>query len=244
MNLALLRYISLLVAMVIIACTSMVTAQNGGNLQITTNPPGALVTLQGEMSLSGVAPVQFERVLVGRYRVEVIRDGFERYRSTAYLSESLLTKLDIKLVPKTPIKAFFRSLIIPGWGQRYYGNATKSTLLLLGTVAAAAGYVVVKDDYDSKVDAYNERIADRAAATRWADLPRLNREVRDAQGKANDAEDKLNIMMGVAAGIYVFNLLDAFLLFPEFDTFSEYKPISVQPRADAGRIGLTVSLNF
>ncbi|MDD4052901.1 MAG: DUF5683 domain-containing protein [candidate division Zixibacteria bacterium] len=222
----------------------MVAAQGGGNLQITTNPSGALVTLKGDLTLSGIAPVQFDRTLVGRYRVEITRDGFERYRSTSYLSESLMTKLDVKLVPKTRVKAFFRSLVIPGWGQRYYGNATKSTFLLLGTVAAAAGYVVVKDDYDSKVDDYNERIADRAAATKWTDLSRLNREVRDAQAKANDAEDRVNIMTAIAAGIYAFNLLDAFLLFPEFDTFSEYKPLSVQPRTDLNRIGVTVSLKF
>lgn len=244
MTLALHRNISLLAALMIIGCAGMVAAQGSGNLQITTNPSGALVTLKGDLTLSGIAPVRFDRTLVGRYRVEIARDGFERFHSTAYLSESLMTKLDVKLVPKTRVKAFFRSLVIPGWGQRYYGNATKSTFLLLGTVAAAAGYVVVKDDYDSKVDTYNERIADRAAATKWADLPRLDREVRDAQRKANDAEDRVNIMTAVAAGIYAFNLLDAFLLFPDFDTFSEYQPLSVQPRAELNRIGVTVSLKF
>ena len=244
MTLAPHRNISLLAALMIIAGTGMVTAQGGGNLQVTTNPSGALVTLNGDLTLSGITPVRFDRTLVGRYQVEVTRDGFERFHSTAYLSESLMTKLDIKLVPKTRVKAFFRSLVIPGWGQRYYGNATKSALLLLGTVAAAAGYVVVKDDYDSKVDVYNDRIADRAVATRWADLPRLDREVRDAQRKANDAEDRLNVVTAIGVGIYAFNLLDAFLLFPEFDTFSEYKPLSVHPRTDMNRIGVTVSLKF
>jgi hypothetical protein len=244
MTSALFRNTSLLAAVAIFACAAMAAAQNQGNLQITTTPPGALVTLQGDMSLSGITPVAFDRLLAGRYRVEVTRDGFERYRSTEYLSESLATNLNITLTPKTRIKAFFRSLVIPGWGQRYYGNATKSTFLLLGTVTAAAGYVIIKDDYDSKVDDYNARLADRAAATKWEDLAGLNREVRDAQKRANDAEDNLNIVTGVAVGIYLFNLLDAILLFPEYDTYSEYKSISVQPQAAANRIGLDLTFKF
>jgi hypothetical protein len=244
MTSALLRNIAFLAAVATIACAGMTAAQTQGNLQITSTPPGALVTLQGDMSLSGVTPVAFDRLLAGRYRVEVTRDGYERYRSTAYLSESLATTLNVTLAPKTRVKALFRSLVIPGWGQRYYGNATKSTLLLLGTVAAAAGYVVIKDDYDSKVDDYNARLAERAAATKWEDLAGLNRAVRDAQGQANDAEDNLNIITGVAVGIYLFNLLDAVLLFPEFYTYSEYKSISVQPQAAANRIGLDLTFKF
>lgn len=244
MTSALLRNITLLAAVAIIAGTTTGAAQNQGNLQVTSTPPGALVTLDGDMSLSGITPVSFDRLLAGRYRVEVTRDGYERYRSTAYLSESLSTTLDIRLVPKTRVKAFFRSLVIPGWGQRYYGNATKSTFLLLGTVATAAGYVIIKDDYDSKVDDYNARLADRAAATKWEDIAGLNRAVHDAQQRANDAEDNLNLITGVAAGVYLFNLLDAVLLFPDFDTYSEYKSISVQPQAGVNRIGLDLTFKF
>jgi len=244
MTSVLLRNITRLAAVAIIACAATAAAQNQGNLQISTTPPGALVTLQGDMSRSGVTPVAFDRLLAGRYRVDVTRDGYERYRSTAYLSESLTTTLDITLVPKTRLKALFRSLIVPGWGQRYYGNTAKSTVLLLGTVAAAAGYVIVKDDYDSKVDDYNARLADRAAATKWEDLAGLNREVRDAQARANDAEDNLNLVTGVAIGIYVFNLLDAVLLFPDYDTYSEYKSIAVQPQAAGNRIGLDLTFKF
>lgn len=244
MTSALRRIFPFVAALALFGLVSPAMAQNEGNLSVTTAPSGSLVTLQGDVTLSGVAPLTFTRLLVGRYQVDAVRDGYERYHSVAYLSATQLTTLDIKLVPKTRVKAFFRSVIIPGWGQRYYGSMTKSTLFLFGSLAGAAGYLLIKDDYDSKIDDYNDRIAQRAAATQWSDLSRLNAEVRDAQKKANDAENRLNIITVAAVGIYAFNILDAILFFPEYDTFADYKPLSVRPRTGGDSVGLDISLKF
>ncbi len=244
MTSALRRILPFVTALALLGLVCPAWAQNKGNLSVTTAPPGALVTLQGDVTLSGVAPLTFDRLIVGRYQVNAVRDGYERYQSVAYLSATQLTTLDIKLVPKTRVKAFFRSVIIPGWGQRYYGSMTKSTLFFFGSLAGAAGYLWVKNDYDSKIDDYNNRIAERAVATQWGDLSRLNAEVRDAQKRANDAENRLNIVTVTAAGIYAFNILDAILFFPEYNTFVDYKPLSVRPRTGGDSVGLDISLKF
>lgn len=216
----------------------------GENVTINTNPQGALVTLEGETSFSGVTPVKFERPLNGRYKITVDHEGFEKYSSTAYFSETHASNLSIKLTPKTRVRAFFRSLVIPGWGQKYYGNRSKAALFALGTALSAAGYVIIKDDYDSKVETFNDKKALRAAATKWSDVVRLESEVHDAQKKANDAEDRLNIMTGVAIGVYALNLLDSFLLFPEYNTVSEYKAITVKPEVVSGAVGLSLTMKF
>jgi len=75
-------------------------------------------------------------------------------------------------------------------------------------------------------------------------LPRLEAELKDAQKKANDAENFVNIMTTVTAGIYVLNLLDSFLFFPEFDRYTEYKAISVVPAYQPGTAGLALSMRF
>jgi len=224
--------------------TLAVAQTDDGNVTISTNPQGCLVQLEGDLTYTEVTPVKFDRVLSGRYQVTVDREGYERYRSELYFSSTQPSQIDISLVPKTRAKAFFRSVLIPGWGQKYYGNGTKAALFFLGTAASTVGYVLAKDDYDSKYDTYQEQIALRNATTHWSEIQQLDAAVRDAQRKANDAEDMLNIATAVTAGIYVFNLLDTFLFFPEYNTFTEYKALSVTPEVDKQSVGLKLSYNF
>lgn len=235
--------------MAVIVCCLILLAQNvigqvSGNVLINTDPQGSLVRLTGELTLSGVSPVKFDRSLSGRYQIEVVREGYERYRDAAYFSETQSSQIDIKLIPKTRTKAFLRSLIVPGWGQRYSGNKTKSAAFAVGTFASLAGYLFVKGDYDSKVDDYNARKKAFEDATLWSDLPQLEAQLIDAQRKANDAEDVVNIVTVVTAGIYAFNLLDSFLFFPEFDKFTEYKAITAVPDIGIDNVGVRLSVNF
>lgn len=219
-------------------------SQETGNVLINTNPQGALVRLSGDLVISGVTPVRFDRRLSGQYRVEILRDGYEKYRSTAYFSETQSSQLDVSLVPKTRIKAFVRSLAIPGWGQRYYGNNLKSALYFLGTAGGAAGYLFFKNDYDNKVDDYNLRKQAYEDETLWSRLPALEAELREAQERAHDAEEWVNISAGVAVGFYVLNLMDTFLFFPQFDKYTEYKAITARPDIDADRVGVSLALTF
>ena len=221
-----------------------VSAQTDGNVVINSSPQGALVTLSGQFQLSGVTPVKFDRALSGRYEVRIQRDGFETYSSVYYFAEAQNAQLDITLKKKTPAKAFFRSLVIPGWGQRYYGNSKKSTLITLGSIASVAGYLVVKDDYDTKVDEYNVARKSFTAAREWDDVVSLEADVRHTQSRANDAEDKVNILIATVVGVYVFNLLDTILFFPEYSSYSEYKAITAAPSIGKDQVGITLSLRF
>lgn len=244
MELAHKRTLTAVIVCCLIFLFQTASGQESGNVLINTDPQGSLVRLEGEVSLSGVSPVKFDRVLSGQYRIEVTRQGYENYRSMAYFSEAQSSQVDIKLVPKTKTKAFFRSLIIPGWGQKYYGNRTKSAIFAVGTATSIVGYFFIKDDYDSKVDEYNARKDAYDNAALWSDLPRLQAELHDAQRKANDAEDKVNVMVAVTAGIYLFNLLDSFLFFPEYDRYTEYKAITARPEVNPDRVGVCLSVSF
>lgn len=238
------KWIPALVAFCLFGQFQAADAQSTGNVVINSEPQGALVTVIGEFHLSGVTPVKFDIPLSGKYDIIVSREGYETYNSTSYFSEAQNAQLDITLKKKTRTKAFFRSAIIPGWGQRYYGNSKKSTLITLGAIGTIAGYLVVKDDYDTKVDTYNDVRQAYADATRWEDIVRLDADVRYAQSKANDAEDKVNIMIAAAAGVYLFNLLDTILFFPEHSSYSEYKAITAAPSLRDDRVGVTLSVRF
>lgn len=244
MNVAYKWTLTAIVVFCLICSYAVAGAQDEGNVLINSDPQGALVTLKGPLELSGVTPVRFDRVLSGRYELIVQRDGFETHKAVTYFSETQDVQLDIALKRKTSTKAFFRSLILPGWGQRYYGSKTKSTAITIGLLASAIGYAVVKDDYDNKVETYNGLRRDFAAADLWSDLHRLDADVRAAQNDANDAEDKVNVMTALVVGVYAFNLLDAILFFPEHSSYTEYKAITAAPDIGNGRVGVTLSLRF
>lgn len=231
---------------VLVVClfSTVASAQSDGNVIINSDPQGSLVNLEGELSLSAVTPVKFDRKLSGRYEIEIKREGFENYLSTAYFTEMQMSQLDIKLIRKTRTKSFFRSMIIPGWGQRYYGNSTKSTLFALGSAAGAITYLFIKDDYDNKMDTYEQRLVEREAAIKWNEIPALDAALRDAQQKASDAEDNVNIIKVVVIGVYVWNVLDAVFFFPDYTAYTEYKAITARPLLNSDRIGLAFSMRF
>jgi len=244
MRLAPKRILSAVLVSFLLTFSTCIFAQDTGNVLINSNPQGSLVRLRGDLTFSGVTPVKFDRAVSGQYRVEITREGYETYRSTQYFSESQFSQLDIRLEPKKRVKALFRSLVIPGWGQKYYGNNTKAFIFAFSAVASAVGYAAVRGDYDSKVGDFNDKKAAYNAATRWTDLPRLQAELYDAQKKANDAEDVVNVMAAVTAGIYVLNVLDALLLFPDYVSFTEYKVITARPEMSPGYAGMAVSIKF
>lgn len=239
------KRISAACAVFLLCCLNGVAvAGDEGNVLVNSDPQGALVTIDGDITLSGVTPIKFDLRLSGQYKIEIDRDGFEKHRFTAYFTQTQLSQIDIKLTPKTRTKAFFRSLIVPGWGQRYYGDKTKSALFLLGSAASLVGYVVVKDDYDSKAEIYHETLLRRAESETVAEYNAISAEVFTAQKEAGDAEDKVNLFVGVAAGIYILNLLDSFLFFPDFNTYTEYKAITVRPDINTESAGICMTLKF
>jgi len=143
MKISMPRMGALILSLGLLAAPYTASAQDAGNVIINSNPQGAVVKLIGEMTLSGITPVKFDRSLSGKYKIEVVREGFEKYRSVTYFTEKQASQLDIKLTPKTRAKAFVRSMIIPGWGQKYYGNSTKAGfyLLIFGTLSALIAWL-------------------------------------------------------------------------------------------------------
>ena len=243
MRLAPKRFWPILAGLMLIAAT--LAAQTEGNLIVNTVPQGSPVVIEGEeITLSGITPVKFNTVLSGAFKLVVERKGFEKHEQTIYVSESRPFKVDIRLNPKTRTKAFFRSMIIPGWGQNYYGSKSKTYGFLLGTVAASAGFLIARDDYNDKYDTYLQKKAARNNADTWSEIEKLDQELYDAQKSANDAEDIKNIMMCATIGIYALNLLDAILFFPDFNTFSEYEALTLKPEYNGQKVSISLALNF
>ncbi len=83
--------------------------------------------------------------------------------------------------------------IIPGWGQWYKGSKAKGVALFAAEAAAIAGIVVCE----------NERASCANLAITQPDF------ATEHSNKANNWSTGRNICIGVAAGIWIYNLIDA-----------------------------------
>jgi hypothetical protein len=211
---------------------------------VTSNPSGATVTLAGDMTVAGVTPATFTQRLAGFFRITAYREGYETYNSSILLSGRDATSLDIKLKPKTRVKAALRSIVIPGWGQRYYGAKGKGTLMFASALVGAATAGFMHLHFDSKRDDYLDFLA-RYNAERSVPVKQgMLNELYERQKDAYDAERARNVVGAIAAGIWVYSVLDAMLFFPDYGISISGANLSLAPEYDGNSVKLLGRIKF
>ncbi len=222
------------------------SAQNAADatVTVTSNPSGATVMLAGDMTVAGVTPTTFSQRLAGYFKITAYRDGYETYNSSILLSGRDATTLDIKLKPKTRVKAALRSIVIPGWGQRYYGAKGKGALMFAGTLVGAATAGIMHLRFDDKRDDYFDFLALYNAERSVPVKQSMLNELYERQKDAYDAERSRNIVGAVVAGIWVYSVLDAMLFFPDYGISISGANLSVAPEYDGDAIKLVGRIKF
>ncbi|HEY3452195.1 MAG TPA: FlgO family outer membrane protein [Myxococcales bacterium] len=91
--------------------------------------------------------------------------------------------------------AVFRSLIVPGWGQIYNRQTLKAGIIMGGELALFAGALAFQLTGDWAKDRYGQNLPETAGHWKLAEQRYGWR----------------NILLYVAAGVWVYNILDAYL---------------------------------
>ena len=94
---------------------------------------------------------------------------------------------------KYGMRGMLRSLVIPGWGQMYKGSIVKGISILSAEAVAVSGILVSENLRASYVKKMKEQ-------------PQF---LKTYNAKADNWENIRNGFIGVAAAIYVYNLVDA-----------------------------------
>ena len=238
---------SLTVLLIILAWPAIVSAQGMGDLTIRSDPAGAQVKLTGDLIVSGVSPVRFSQLLIGSYKLEVKKWGYENYSGRLVVDPSKAMDIGVTLSPKTRFKAAARSLFIPGWGQRYSDQKLKGNLFTLLAAASVIAYFIADDDFDYRYDNYNRWLDtyDQTAATgSIGELTNLQARLDDAQDKAYDAENVRRIAIGSAIAVWGLGVLDALLFTSQERTSFSVKGVAIKPATDFDKISLTLSKSF
>ncbi len=223
---------------------SSLPGQAGGTLEVTSDPPGTTVMLEGDFDLIGVTPTVFTQPLTGTYELKASREGYESYSTRLTLTGSSPLAVNIKLAPKTRFKAFIRSAVIPGWGQFYAGDNTRGVLFGLSSLASGVAVLLAEDDFQSKQDTYEDALAEFNEARSIERKKELEEQVDNARQEAYDAETVRNVTLGVLGAVWVYNMLDAIIFFPD-RRYEAYSPrVSLDTGHDFSRIGLALNFSF
>ena len=229
---------------------AVVSAQDAGEkgLVVRSDPQGALVELKGEATVTGITPTIFHYPFIGDYDLVVKQLGYEDYHSKVFLDPDKRIELDVTLTPKTRFKAAIRSMVFPGWGQRYSDRKGKGMAFLLLSVGASAAYLVADHNFNIKYDRYDRRLHeyDRAVAqgAQHDDLVELSSLLNDAQEEAYDIEDVRRFTIGVAAAVWGLNVLDALLSSPRRGGILTVNDLTVTPTTEGQTFGLALSHRF
>ncbi len=237
--------ITLLAGFFLLSTAAHLCAQSVG-LVVNSNPPGAQVVVKGDAELAGVTPTRFQQRLIGTYNITVKKSGYESYSTKLVLDPSREATVDATLTPKSAMKAGLRSLFIPGWGQRYSEKKTKGYLFTIGAALAAGGFLIADGNFNNKFDDYEIALDRYNNATTDERRRQLFPELQSAQNHAYDAENMRRVAIGVFAGVWALNVLDALLFFPHDHDDEEIttQKLSITPQTDFNTVGVQLSVAF
>lgn len=202
-----------------ILCFSSAFAQERSNITITTNPPGATVYLRGELDLVANTPANLPNTISGRYKAEVTRPGYETWKGDFTFVPGSPNNIAIRLSKKTRVKATLRSLIVPGWGQVYSGDKLRGYFITTGAVLSAAAIFHLDRRFDKKKDEFDIAQANYDNAMSIEEKIALKAISDEKQQDAYKAETDRNTALAVGAAFWAYNVLDAFLFFPEGNAY-------------------------
>ena len=176
-------------------------------------PAKAKVILDGQQC--GLLPLKNLNVRNGSHNLQVSRPGFYDHKETILIGKNSPPIFRINLKPKSKNSALLYSTLLPGSGQYYAGNKTKGITLSVLTLGSAVSGFFVYGNYLDKRDQY---LKDKSAYVNNTDLGQmvsLKQAMNKSYSSADDAKQVSQVVWGVSAAIWIYNIVDSYLFFPE-----------------------------
>jgi lipopolysaccharide/colanic/teichoic acid biosynthesis glycosyltransferase len=227
--------------------SAVLAQRNDNGVMINSNPTGAMVTLKGEYEFVGRTPFFLPYPLTGQYQIKATKSGFESKAKDHIFSPSNGRFFEITLARKTPAKAFYRSLMLPGWGHFYAGRKTwgvfYSGIVATSFAAAAVNQSRYRDAQSAYEDAYarfnNTQAAFAEQNQAFQDMNRLSRDLEDHK-KQRDRS------LYFAGGIWLISIVENLIFFPSFSheigSTQEFSP-SLMPAGDGAILHVQIPIN-
>ena len=216
-----------------------------GILSFSNLPRNSLISIDGEQI--GSTPLKNINLEQGRYIVEVGIPGYEKLPAfDLNVDSSMVYSLTLpRLVPKTKTKAFMRSAVLPGWGQRYFEQPRKSIGIGSSALTATLFCLYNQMEYNRLSADYDQAVLDYQNSITNLDT-RANHmlNIYD-QLSANQRHSNVGVVL--LGGVYAWNLVDIFIATP-FNKSGSFSQSNIEPEVKVGitptGAQLKIGINF
>lgn len=190
-----------------------------GSLSVSGGPSGAAIRIGGR--LAGELPLENYELDGGNYTIQVTAKGYETTSKMVNIAPNQRKELSVKLTRKSNSKAFVSSLFVPGLGQHYLEKKGRAVLFPLLEVGAIAGAVIFNSQYNNSIQEYNDIRNSYSTAINQTEIDTYYYQMTSKYDDIESAEKMRNIFIGAAAGIWLWNVLDAALFGPDTHQVSQ-----------------------
>jgi TM2 domain-containing membrane protein YozV len=206
-----------------------------------SRPGGATVKIEGYHSIVGRTPFNIHHRLNGIYRIKVSKEGFEAWKKEVRFAPGLNNAFNISLVPKTRWRAGLHSLICPGWGQFYSERPLKGLFVSSAFWTSVGIWAYSAWRYEKRFKSYEKALSELNNANlnnleyeqQWENVLAKNRQ-------AEDAYKLQKRWIWVTAAIFTYNVVDAILMFPDFNLKQNKLLLSIQPSFSDPEVALSI----
>jgi hypothetical protein len=215
-----------------------------GAVTIESTPPGALVYLTGEYQFVGRTPFLLPYPLYGKYRLQANRRGYNTVVSEHNFTGESNSVVKLRLSAKTPLKAFSRSLLFPGWGQFYSGRKAAGSFHV-GTTAVAGIALAIRENHykDAQTD-YEAAYENYQRGGSFDDEQQAFNRLQSAWQKLDKAKNYRNTSLYLLVGFWALNVLESVLFFPKDNQEIEiFQKLSARVTQDSHK-GIKLTMQF
>jgi hypothetical protein len=154
-------------------------------------------------------------------------------RITALMTAALILAPNVALGAEA--EQVVRSIVFPGWGQYHAGRYTRGTIMMGSAIVTLAAIGGTTLQYNRFVDSYEQAQREYLTSTYIGDARDNYNAMTDRWHDADQMHQYRSILIGVAAGLWVWSALDM-----AFGPEASRPPIALEPAPDGWRLAFNV----
>ncbi len=205
-------------------------------LSFQGSPGNAEVKIDGNKV--GYLPIEELKMNYGEYNLNINKPGFYKYDKSIALKKNQPYNFNINLQPKSKGLATLFSCLIPGSGQYYSDREIMGILLGAASIGGAVTSFILNSQYKDKKDTYFVNKNDYEQNIELSKMANLYSTLKDSHQNMEGTYNKSRIIMGVTAAIWLYNIVDTFLFFPNQGN------LNVNVSSNEKRAKLSINLNL
>jgi hypothetical protein len=172
------------------------------------------VEVRGPLKAVGITPFWAPRFPIGSYKIAVSRKGYYTRSTSILLNRGDSLHVSARLKEKPRYMGFVRSLVLPGWGQRFNERPVRGAFYT-GAEAVAGGVAIyLATQYNHSATRYKEIADSLNAATTVEALTLYSNKLLEHQVSFEHHYNQAFTAAMVAAGIWGLSALDALVFGP------------------------------